>query len=818
MTRRVAAVVRCADLVRHIYATLASLEQQEEASGEIVIVTDDATPEAARSWLARLAADRGLALAHASGTAPGSVRNTGIRATQSPFIVCLDAGDRLNRSFNATLAERLESNTSLDVVTSSIQVLGPGGRQQVVTPPGVDLDALIASTDAIHDASMFRRTAWVALQGFDEALPVLDAYEFWLRLLVAGRGSALVDRPLLVRALREDAMYRRAWDPARHVAALKAVLEKHAALFARNPAAVLYAKEARIQTLAQIYQDAVTRRDAGVRELDSLRARATQLRYSIPADEQHTVDFGDLRRTSPVARDWGYERGTPIDRYYIERFLDEHAADIQGAVLEIQEPDYTNRFGGSRVAKSDVLDLDSTNPRATVISDLRSANNVQSNTYDCVILTQTVHVIDDMPAALSECARILKPGGVLLATLPSASRVCLEYGHDGDFWRVTEAGARHLFSTAFPPDALDVQAHGNVLVNAAFLYGLGCHELSAADFEPVDPYFPLLVSVRAQKPGGGANRAARRSPRGTGAAVLLYHRVADSTPDTHGLCVPRAAFRAQMAHLRDRYHPMPLGDLVAAARENRVPAGAIAVTFDDGYADNYRDASPVLDEYGVPATFFVTTDRLGQDGEFWWDALERSLLSPVSPVPSEIRIDLPGGSRVFTLGSAEERRTAHSEIYSAIAGARGDVRDSVIDAIVRACGGGAPRPAEQRRMTPDEIVSMASRHGHTIGAHTARHVMLPRQPADVQRHEIESSRLALETLLGRPVREFAYPYGAYDTDVVDQVRAASFAIAVTCDESPLVPLTDPLRVPRLEVTPSRSANFTGWLAGQLVHQ
>jgi len=209
------------------------------------------------------------------------------------------------------------------------------------------------------------------------------------------------------------------------------------------------------------------------------------------------VDLGDLDRRTPVSREWGYERGTPIDRYYIERFLEKHSSDIKGRVLEVQEADYTRKFGTSRVERSDVLDLDPANARATIIADLRSAGNIPPDTFDCIILTQTVHVIDDMRAVFGECARILKPGGVLLTTLPSASRVCLEYGHDGDFWRVTEAGARQLLEGIFPSDLLAVESHGNVLVNAAFLYGLGCHELRIDDFEAADPYFPLVVSARA---------------------------------------------------------------------------------------------------------------------------------------------------------------------------------------------------------------------------------------------------------------------------------------------------------------------------------
>src|SRR4029079_2796610 len=99
---------------------------------------------------------------------------------------------------------------------------------------------------------------------------------------------------------------------------------------------------------------------------EALKARATELRRLLPQNERDGVDLGDVRRTAPVARDWGYERGRPIDRHYIERFLETHAHDIHGAVLEVQEPDYTTRFGGDRVTRSDVLDLNAANPRATI--------------------------------------------------------------------------------------------------------------------------------------------------------------------------------------------------------------------------------------------------------------------------------------------------------------------------------------------------------------------------------------------------------------------------------------------------------------------
>jgi peptidoglycan/xylan/chitin deacetylase (PgdA/CDA1 family) len=829
MSTRVATVIRCADLVRHVYSTLDSVERQTLGRGEIVLVTDESTPAPARDWVVKLAGARALVAAHAPASRPGAVRNAGVRATTSSYVMCLEAGDLLDPRFHEFTSAKLDEEADVDLVTSWIHLLGPGSNRRVIAPrtdAGCDLDAASGSTDAIHGASMFRRAAWTAVGGFDESLPALDDYDFWLRVLQAGRRCAIVTRPLLVRWMREDALYRRAWATGPHVDAIRTLAARHAALFGRDPAHTLAARELVLRDLDAQYKQLLARRDAGLHELDSLKTRIAELREALAPSERDSVDLGDLKRTTPVARNWGYERGTPIDRHYIERFLEAHAADIRGAVLEVQEPDYTKRFGGDRVTRSDVVDLNASNPLATIVSDLRSAANIAAGTYDCVILTQTLHVVDDMRAVVGECARILKPDGVLLVTLPCASRVCLEYGDEGDFWRVTEAGARQLFSESFPGDALDVRARGNVLVNAAFLYGLACHELDAAEFAHDDPYFPLLVTVRARKPAA-RGRALRpfdslrvvpskvEGRHGQDrSAILLYHRVGSPASDVHGLSIAPHEFRAQMAHLRERYHPMPLDALVTAARDGHAPAGAVAVTFDDGYVDNYTDASPILSELGVPATFFLTTDRLADDYEFWWDTLERILLSPRAGLPIELHIDLPAGPCTFETRTIEQRLAVHGAVYHAIVGSRARVRDNVIEALIGWSGATAPVNPAQRRMKPDEIAALAARDGHAIGAHSARHLMLPRQPLAVQREEIDESRRALETLLARRMFAFAYPFGAYSAETVDAVRAASFEMAVTCDDTPLAAGGDPFRLPRLEVAP-HAGHFGAWLASRL---
>jgi SAM-dependent methyltransferase len=207
---------------------------------------------------------------------------------------------------------------------------------------------------------------------------------------------------------------------------------------------------------------------------------------------------GVLRRTSPVSHSWGFDRGTPVDRYYIEQFLSEHRDDVRGRVLEIKDSAYTDRFG-TGVEVSEVLDMDGANPRATVVADLAAADHVPSDSFDCFVLTQTLHLIYDVQAAVAHAHRILRPGGVLLVTAPVTSRILPRYGLEMDHWRFTPASCRRLFGDAFGPERVTVTAYGNVLACKAFLDGVAAEELPRRKLDVHDPYFPLVVTVRAVK-------------------------------------------------------------------------------------------------------------------------------------------------------------------------------------------------------------------------------------------------------------------------------------------------------------------------------
>ena len=212
--------------------------------------------------------------------------------------------------------------------------------------------------------------------------------------------------------------------------------------------------------------------------------------------------LGTVRRTSPLSEHWGRERGTPLDRYYIERFLDENRSLIRGRVLEVLDAGYTQRFGAG-VTTSDVLDVDATNPEATFVADLAAADTIEPDAFDCFILTQTLQYVFGLEAAIGHVHRILRPGGSVLCTVPVVSR--LTRGLDaGEFWRLTPAACRRLFERSFGSGAVEVRGVGNVLVCVAFLLGMAAEELSARELQAEDASFPLLVTVKATK--AAANR------------------------------------------------------------------------------------------------------------------------------------------------------------------------------------------------------------------------------------------------------------------------------------------------------------------------
>jgi glycosyltransferase involved in cell wall biosynthesis/SAM-dependent methyltransferase len=226
------------------------------------------------------------------------------------------------------------------------------------------------------------------------------------------------------------------------------------------------------------------------------------------------VRFGSLARTRPISSHWGWDRGLPVDRYYIEAFINAHAEHVRGRVLEVGDDRYSGQFANERIERVDILHVVDGNPKATIVGDLATASHIPSDTFDCIILTHTLQYVFDLDAAFRTLRRILKPGGVLLVTVPAISRT--EEGlhtprlEQADRWRTswywnfTRTSLARLASEHFPPDHMKVESFGNVWAATAFLYGVAAEELSPEALSDYDPAFAVVVTLATRKPTGPA--------------------------------------------------------------------------------------------------------------------------------------------------------------------------------------------------------------------------------------------------------------------------------------------------------------------------
>jgi SAM-dependent methyltransferase len=208
---------------------------------------------------------------------------------------------------------------------------------------------------------------------------------------------------------------------------------------------------------------------------------------------------GDVyTRTEPVSRIFGLERGTPVDRFYIERFLESKRDLIGGHVLEIGDSTYTKRFGAA-VERAEVLHATGESGATTIVGDLATGAGVPEDVFDCVILTQTLPFIFEVGAAVEHTRRALKPGGWLLATVPGISQIS-RYDMDrwGDFWRFTDASMKALFGDGFDP--VEIETHGNVAAACAFLQGVVAEEMTGETLAVADPDYQLVITVAARRP------------------------------------------------------------------------------------------------------------------------------------------------------------------------------------------------------------------------------------------------------------------------------------------------------------------------------
>jgi SAM-dependent methyltransferase len=201
-----------------------------------------------------------------------------------------------------------------------------------------------------------------------------------------------------------------------------------------------------------------------------------------------------------VSRVFGLDRGGAVDRWYIERFLAEHAALIRGRTLEVGETSYTTRFGGERIERADALVFGTEDGDGRLAGDLTEFERLPEQRYDCFVCTQTLNFIFDVRAAVRGAHRLLKPGGVLLATVAGISPISrFDLERWGDYWRFTPLALEKLLGAEFS-GGVEVRGRGNLLAATAFLHGMAVEDLddrAALEFD--DPDYPLIVTAVARR-------------------------------------------------------------------------------------------------------------------------------------------------------------------------------------------------------------------------------------------------------------------------------------------------------------------------------
>lgn len=326
--------------------------------------------------------------------------------------------------------------------------------------------------------------------------------------------------------------------------------------------------------------------------------------------------------------------------------------------------------------------------------------------------------------------------------------------------------------------------------------------------------------------GIGALRQAARRLRGRfrpAPLILLYHRVADLPSDPQLLCVTPEHFKEHLEILRNNARPMALGEMVRALRDNKLPRRAVAVTFDDGYADNLLNGKPYLERYDVPATVYVTSGYVGASREFLSDELQKLFLQP-GTLPQQLSLVVKGQTYQWDLGDSAhynkdaywhnrawhvlktEDPTPRHQVYRSLCWLLHSLSDrdqrTALDALTKWAGTESVCRQTHRALMPDEVRILAKDGLVEVGSHTVEHPVLSALPVAAQRDEIRRSKICLEEILGHPVTSFAYPYGTrsdYTSETVEIVREARYDHACSNFDGLVQPSTDPWQLPRFLV-------------------
>ena len=244
-----------------------------------------------------------------------------------------------------------------------------------------------------------------------------------------------------------------------------------------------------------------------------------------------------------------------------------------------------------------------------------------------------------------------------------------------------------------------------------------------------------------------------------GIQILLYHRVADVESDPQQLCVSEENFHSQINHIKQHYEILKLSDLKEILITKHIPKNGLIITFDDGYEDNFKNAKPILEEFNVPATFFITSGFIGDNKEFYQETLNRIFfLEKRIPLNLTIKID----NKTFTyenLLNEENRNNAYRNIHFTLRGKNSIVRRKAIKELLKWSNIGDKPDDDYKNLNEAQLKILSKNHSFEIGAHSVNHIPLSSLSIQEQKEEIYYSKIELEKIIEEKISSFAYPYG-----------------------------------------------------------
>jgi hypothetical protein len=523
----VSVIIPCYNHGVYLHEALASIWQQQYPAIEIVVVDDGSTDDTR----AIVQAYSDVKYVYQSNKGLSAARNTGVAYSAGQYLVFLDADDWLLPNALMVNEQYLQQNPALAFVS--------GGHTKVFVATGtVIVEAQKIATNhyfhllcgnyiGMHAAVMYQRWVFEKYK-YDQALKACEDYDLYLHIARAhpvahhtkpvaayrlhntnmSGNTPLMRSTVLAVLERQRPQLRDSWEEQGYTighASWQAYYSNAAGRLANlqanaTPSIPANSQPTSISSPPSLPQAPVIKKilknyapGFGLRLLH----QANLYNGYIPAVGR--VTMGDFARCKPFSTNFGYDRGGPIDRYYIENFLQKEAPSIKGRVLEIGDNSYTMQYGSEKVSQSDILHIDASNPKATFIGDLSSAPQVPNATFDCLIITQTLHLIYDFKGALQTCYRILKPGGTLLLTAPGITPIDKGEWKDVWYWAFTDKALHRLMRETFPDSSFEISSFGNVRVATAYLYGMGLPEIDKESLEYYDPQFQVINAIKAVK-------------------------------------------------------------------------------------------------------------------------------------------------------------------------------------------------------------------------------------------------------------------------------------------------------------------------------